>query len=158
MIQDKVTITFIVNAINGKLRTPKINYFYNLIDFLNAKGDNIVKLPLDNSPLDSNAWLAGFIDSDGNFSIKGFSSDNLRTYLGFQFYLPQRAIDISGNSTESLMQKLADFLGCKLSFRTFKEGFTQYVVNTSSKQSNLCLIEYLNKYPLLSSKYLDFKN
>jgi hypothetical protein len=27
-------------------------------------------LPLDTSSLDSNAWLAGFIDTDGHFSIK----------------------------------------------------------------------------------------
>lgn len=158
MIQDKATVTFIVNAINGKLRTSKIHYFYNLIDFLNFKGDNIIKLPLDNSSFDSNAWLAGFIDSDGNFSIKGFSSNNLRTYLGFQFYLPQRAIDVNGYSTELFMQKLADFLNCKLVFRTLKQGFSNYVVNTSSIESNNIVIEYLNKYPLLSSKYLDFKN
>ena len=44
VIQDKKTITYLVNCINGKLRTPKINYFYNLIDYLNAKGDNIIKL------------------------------------------------------------------------------------------------------------------
>nr|QJT69013.1 LAGLIDADG endonuclease [Fusarium asiaticum]QJT69241.1 LAGLIDADG endonuclease [Fusarium asiaticum]QJT69300.1 LAGLIDADG endonuclease [Fusarium asiaticum] len=158
MIQDKATVTFIVNAINGKLRTPKIHYLHSLIDFLNSKGDNIVKLPLDNSPIENNAWFAGFIDSDGNFSIKGFSSDNLRTYLGFQFYLPQRAIGVNGDSSEVIMQKLADFLNCKLSFKTFKEGFTQYVVNTSSKESNKILVEYLERYPLLSSKYLDFKD
>ena len=158
MIQDKATLIFIVNAINGKLRTHKIHYFYSLIDFLNVKGENIMKLPIDNSPIASNAWFAGFIDSDGSFSIKGFSTNNLRTYLGFQFYLPQRAIDINGNSSELIMQKLADFLNCKLSFRTYKEGFSQYVVNTSSKESNKKLVEYLEKYPLLSSKYLDFKN
>ncbi len=44
-----------------------------MIDYLNAKGANIVKLPLDTSPLNSNAWLAGFIDANGSFSIKGFS-------------------------------------------------------------------------------------
>lgn len=45
----------IINLINGKLRTPKINSFYDMIDFLNAKGDNIIKFPLDISPLNSNA-------------------------------------------------------------------------------------------------------
>lgn len=62
-IQDKKSITFIVNCINGKFRTPKYETLCKLIDYLNVKGDNIIKLPLDNSPLDSNAWLAGFIDS-----------------------------------------------------------------------------------------------
>jgi len=47
-------VTKIINSINGKLRTPKINSLYEMIDFLNAKGDNILKLPLDTSGLSSN--------------------------------------------------------------------------------------------------------
>lgn len=160
-IQDQKSITFIVNCINGKLRTPKINAFHKLIDFLNQKEkafNNIIKLPLDNSPINSNAWLAGFIDSDGCFSIKGFSSDKLRTYLAFQFYLPQRVNDVSGESLEKLMQNIADFLNTKLRVRTFKEKYSQFVINTSSIESNKILINYLNTYPLLSSKYLDYKD
>lgn len=36
-------------------------------------------MPLDTSSLGSNAWLAGFIDADGDFSIKltgGYGSDD----------------------------------------------------------------------------------
>lgn len=160
-IQDQKSIIFIVNCINGKLRTPKINAFHKLIDFFNQKQkafDNIIKLPLDNSPINSNAWLTGFIDSDGCFSIKGFSSEKLRTYLGFQFYLPQRVNDVSGESLEKVMQNIADFLNTKLRIRTFKEKYSQFVVNTSSIESNKILINYLNAYPLLSSKYLDYKD
>ena len=105
------------------MRTPKIEALYRLIDWLNARsrhGLSLTKLPLDDSPIESNAWFAGFIDSDGSFSIKGFSSNSLRTYLGFQFYLPQRAISVSGKSSEMFMQKLANYLNCK--FR----GFTIY--------------------------------
>jgi LAGLIDADG endonuclease len=32
---------------------------------------NISKLPLDNSPLCANSWLAGFIDADGHFYVRG---------------------------------------------------------------------------------------
>ena len=156
-IQDKKSVTFIVNSINGKFITPKINSLHRLIDFLNEKGDNIVKLPLDNSPINSNAWLAGFINSHGSFTIKGFSSENLRTYLGFHFYLGQRIKDVSGESLEKVMQILSDFLKTKLRTRTIY-GFEQFVVNTSSKESNLILVNYLNTYPLLSSKYLDYKD
>ena len=46
------------------MRTPKINQLYNLINYINARGFNIKKLPLDNSSLNSNAWLSGFIDAD----------------------------------------------------------------------------------------------
>jgi len=160
LIQDRISLTFIANSINGKLRTPKINAFYKLIDFLNLKGDNIIKLPLDNSSLKNNAWLAGFIDSDGCFSIKGFTTEEVRTYIRFQFYLPQRAsiFDRCGESLEEFMQKLAKFLKTKLSTRKVGDKITQFVVNTSNVESNKILVDYLNTYPLLSSKYLDFKN
>ena len=64
MIKDLKSVINVVNNINGKLRTPKIIRFHNLIDFLNLYyGTNLSKLPLDNSPLSENAWLTGFIDS-----------------------------------------------------------------------------------------------
>lgn len=155
-IQDRKSVAFIVNCINGKFRTPKINTLHKLIDFLNLKGENIQKLPLDTSPIDSNAWLAGFIEADGSFSIKGFNSNNLRTYLGFQFYLAQRTTYVNGESLEGIMQIISDFLKTKLRTRNIR-GFDQYVINTSSKESNLILVNYLNTFPLMSSKYLDFK-
>ena len=55
LVQDKNSVINIINLINGKLRTPKINSFYDMVDFLNAKGANITKLPLDTSPLNNNA-------------------------------------------------------------------------------------------------------
>jgi hypothetical protein len=157
LVQDKKSVTNIINLINGKLRTPKINSLHDIIDFLNAKGDNIIKLPLDTSPLNSNAWLAGFIDADGHFAIKGFTP-NPKSHLGIQFQLPQRATDKSGESLEKVMLKITEFLLVKLNKRTFSEKYHQFVVSTSNRVSNNILIEYLNTYPLLSSKYLDFKD
>lgn len=157
MVQDIKNVTNIAELVNGKFRTPKINALHELIDFLNAKGNNIIKLPLDSSPLDSNAWLTGFIDSDGCFAIKGFSS-NPGTHLAIQFYLSQRAYDISGMSLTPIMLKLAEFLSVKLSERKIAEKYFQLVINTSNRNSNKILIDYLNTYPLLSSKYLDFKD
>ena len=161
MTRDIESVLKIINAINGKLRTPKIKAFYDMIDFINLKYEGkraiIEKLPLDTSPLSSNAWLSGFIDADGHFSIKGFNS-NPRTYLGIQFYLIQRAYDKSGISMELIMGTIAEFLMTKLSKRTIREKYNQFVVNTSGRVSNKILIEYLNKFPLLSSKQLDFQN
>jgi hypothetical protein len=157
LIQDKKSVTNIINLINGKLRTPKINSLYEMIDFLNAKGDNIIKLPLDSSPLNSNAWLAGFIDADGHFAIKGFTS-NPKSHLAIQFHLTQRKTDKSGESLEKLMLKITEFIQVKLNERVFSEKFHQFVICTSNRVSNNILIDYLNTYPLLSSKYLDFKD
>jgi hypothetical protein len=56
------------------------------------------------------------------------------------------------------MQIIADFLKTKLRIRAFQGKYSQYIVNTSSIESNKILIDYLNTYPLLSSKYLDYKD
>ena len=88
-IKDLNSVVNVVNIMNGK-RTPKILRLHKMIDFLNLYyGTDISKLPLDNSSLSVNAWLAGFIESDGSFAIKGFTG-NPRTYIAIQFYLAQR--------------------------------------------------------------------
>ena len=157
LVQDKKSVINIINLINGKLRTPKINSLHDMIDFLNAKGANITKLPLDTSPLNSNAWLSGFIDADGHFAIKGFTS-NPKSHLGIKFQLSQRDTDRSGESLGKVMLKITEFLLVNLNRRTFSEKYRQFVISTSNRVSNQILIDYLNTYPLLSSKYLDFKD
>jgi LAGLIDADG endonuclease len=157
MIQDIKSVVFIINLINGKLRTPKINGLYKMIDFLKLKGVNIEKLPIDNSSLIGNAWLTGFIDADGHFAIKGFTQ-NVRTYIGIQFIIAQRVKDISGKSLEEIMQKIAKFLLVKLHRNIINKKYEEFRINTSNYDSNKILINYLNTFPLLSSKYLDFKD
>nr|YP_009240546.1 LAGLIDADG endonuclease [Pyronema omphalodes]AMO66518.1 LAGLIDADG endonuclease [Pyronema omphalodes] len=157
MVQNIDSVVFIVNMINGKFRTPKINALHRLIDWLNAKGANIPKLPLDTSPLNSNAWFAGFTDADGSFNVKGFSN-NPSTHPSIQYYLPQRTYDISGDSLLPIMSKIAEFLSVKLNERTIAEKYTQFIINTSNRTSNKILIDYLTTYHLLSSKHLDFKD
>nr|QBG64931.1 LAGLIDADG endonuclease [Cordyceps cicadae] len=70
-ITNSEAVINVINLINGKFRTPKIVALHKAIDNLNRwRNYNVLKLPLDTSSLDSNAWLAGFIDTDGHFSIK----------------------------------------------------------------------------------------
>jgi hypothetical protein len=47
-------IIFVINLLNGNMRTPKIYSLHKLIDFYKNKIE-IEKKPLDNSPLSSNA-------------------------------------------------------------------------------------------------------
>jgi len=56
------------------------------------------------------------------------------------------------------MLKIANFLFVKLKSRTFDKKYDQFIINTSNKKSNEVLINYLNTYPLISYKYLDFKD
>jgi hypothetical protein len=87
---EKNSLKRIINIINGKFRTPKIDQLHKGIDFLNKKYFmNITKLPLNLSPLNLNSWLAGFIDADGYFYIR-YSSKQIA--CNFQFrtknYIP----------------------------------------------------------------------
>lgn len=157
MIQDIKSVSNILNVINGKLRTPKINAFYGMIDFLKLKGVNIEKLPLDTSSINSNAWLAGFIGADGHFAIKGFTESS-KSHLGIQFYISQRRTDKSGDSLEKVMLEIAEFLCTKLNQRVITNKYKQFIINTSNAKSNKILIDYLNIFPILSSKYLDYKD
>jgi LAGLIDADG endonuclease len=67
-ISEKNKLIETINLINGKFRAPKIKFLYRTIDHINMiHNTNIEKLPLDNSNIGSNAWLAGFADADGQF-------------------------------------------------------------------------------------------
>jgi len=74
---EKNAVLKIVNLINGHFRTPKINQLHLLIDWLNNKHNiDIAKLPIDNSPLNQNGWLTGFIEADACFFI-GYSEKQI---------------------------------------------------------------------------------
>ncbi len=53
------------------MRTPKLEALHRLIDILQDKNRiiGITKMPLDMSPINSNSWLSGFTDADGNFNV-----------------------------------------------------------------------------------------
>lgn len=66
----KEEVLKIINLINGHLRTGKIKALSRVIHWYNNNSDtNIKSLPLDQSSIDSNAWLAGFSQNNGFFSM-----------------------------------------------------------------------------------------
>lgn len=154
VVSDLEGLISIIRMINGHMRTPKINKLYNLIDWINIKNSNIKleKLPLDNSNLGSNAWLAGFIDSDGCFYIRVTKNLNCSTYkIACLFELAQKTSE--EYSMLDIITKLSEFLSTDIKYRSKS---SQFWVRTSKYESNKILISYLNNYPLFSSKHLDF--
>ena len=152
-ISEKKTLIRIVNLINGKFRTPKIDQLFKLIDWLNNKYScNISKLPLDDSPLSQNSWLTGFIEADGGFYIR------FPNQIICKFNLEQRMIyPKTQESYFNILNKICLFLNVKLAVRSrLDKKNSYYVIRVENQKSNKILIDYLNKYPLLSSKYLDF--
>lgn len=159
-------ILHVIHLINGVLRTPKLHAFHKLIDFVNesksfnsAQKKHIVKLPKDESCILTNAWFSGFLEADGCFYIR-ITQKKIKVMVGF--YLQQRMIDLqSAQSLHNIMEKISFSISCNLKTltRTKKEKkLCSYRVVTSSEKSNLILIEYLNKYSIFSSKYLNYKH
>ena len=86
-----------MNIINGYIRTPKIYQLNKLSDYLNNKGYDINKYPLDLTPLNSNAWLSGFIEAEGHFSVRVSTDSCLHCYHGNYCYCCDLANHSHGN-------------------------------------------------------------
>jgi len=189
-ISDLISVFKLINLINGYMRTPKHEALNRSILWFNKyiiKNQNS-KLPstqniisqifpiicksLDNSEIDSNAWLAGFTDADGNFSInihKRTNKNNTRVQPYFCVEIRQtyhrlsenRSIELleKSNSYYYIMLKLANYLNVNLYSRNRtveNKVFSSYKVMGVNAFSLLQTINYFNKFPLISSKYLDY--
>jgi hypothetical protein len=158
----------IINLVNGKFRTPKIKNLHLAIDNLNKwRNSNLLKLPLDTSKLDSNGWLAGFIDSDGHFSVKltgEYGSDESKTRGRVQcvFTINQSELNrVSGESNRAFMTELSEFFQVNLNHKSSKSPLFKQECNTlvffaQSDRKHYIVTNYLQKFPLMTSKYLNY--
>ena len=163
-------LIYLITLINGKLRTPKAYKIDFIIDWLNDKHNaNIKKQPLCSLPLAEDAWFAGFIDADNCFYIelaKKTKITNRRIVCRFQ--LRQRMIypkkagvalpkDFN-QSYENIFGLIASYLCVKLNIHKVKNPVIteQYSIDIVSIKSRKVLRAYLNRFPLLTSKFLDY--
>nr|YP_010170383.1 LAGLIDADG homing endonuclease [Phanerochaete carnosa]QRZ60364.1 LAGLIDADG homing endonuclease [Phanerochaete carnosa] len=166
IINDNKGIISMVNLLNGNMRTPKIYNLYKLINWLNlALSDknndlNLIKLPLCTRPLNADAWLSGFIEADGHFSVRTTFTGKYPK-IECKFELVQSQKDPLGQDKYSILStcgEISEYL--KTPLKTFKQNTSnpQYRLRTSNLESNFILTDYLNKYPLFGSKFLDFNS
>jgi hypothetical protein len=162
-----------IKLINGYMRTPKIEALHRAINWYNDfDGISIDPLGLDLSPIDSNAWLAGFTDGDGNFSInitnrkkKGVITTK-RIQVFFRIELRQNYHrDVSaiqgGTSYYEILIKIARYLDVNLYSRSRIQKdkiFNSFMVISHNIQSHNKVIYYFDRFPLYSSKYLAYKD
>lgn len=151
-------MTLLVNLINGYMRTPKIYALHRLIDWLNNKLDlTIEKKGLDNSPINHNNWLAGFIDADGHFSVRT-SLTSKYPKIECKFELCQRQIDHNKESNLEFLNIIAQFLLTSVKEIRMNRSNPEYRVRTTNVEGNNFLVNYLTECPLFSSKYLNYKD
>lgn len=166
IVSPVVGLKKIVNLINGELRTPKIHQLYNLIDWLNKNhSTDIKKLPLNKDNLENSSWLSGFVDADGSFSVQYTKTvpeveGAKKRKISCRLRIEQRILDpITNDSYFDILNQISLFLNCKLLTRTQKStNNSYYTLAATSKVSLGIIINYFNKYPLYSSKYLDYKD
>ena len=185
-IQDIVGVYTIVKIINGYMRTPKMEALNRTIEwinnYINLNKDS--KLPrtklilsqiqkieikgLDTSAIDSNPWLSGFTDADGNFSInihKRSNRNSTRVQLMYRLEIRQNYHKLNDGGEQvsyfSIMSKIANYLNSNVLSRSRTlndKQFFSFIVISASKSSLNNTILYFNKFPLISSKYLDYKS
>lgn len=114
---------------------------------------DIKKLNYNNCSLLNNSWLSGFIDADGKFYIR----NSLRQII-CKFSLEQRMVNPKTQESFNLiLEQICSSLNVKLYTRIRKNNINSYyIIRVENQNSINILIDYLNKYPLLSSKQLDF--
>lgn len=153
-------ILLLVFLLNGNMYTPKFYSLEVLIDWLNLYYFlNIKKKGINKELLYKNAWLSGLIDADGLFSLRCSLDKNKNlsyTKVECKFELVQRQIDHKGNDNYFFMLIISNFLLTDLKKIRVNKPHTQYRIRTLNVKSNFILINYLNEFPLFSSKYLDF--
>jgi hypothetical protein len=169
-IRGRYSIIDTIWLINGKLRTPKIEKLKELIGYINKNWNKDVKellylLPLDNSSLISNSWLAGFSDGDANFNISIIWPDNNKSKYGqikLTFEIVQTRMDkILFNKYKPVMLKIASLCESKLDkhkVSKFDRSGKQdaWRARTVNKKGAYNIVKYFEQYPLFSSKYLNY--
>lgn len=106
--------------------------------------------------------MAGFIDSDGSFSVQHTKLENgaKKRKISCRLRIEQRILDpITGESYLSILTEIARYFNCSLLTRKQKSTGNQYFTLTASSKVSLnIIISYLERYPLFSSKLLDYKD
>jgi hypothetical protein len=116
--------------------------------------------------------LAGFTDGDGNFSInlinrkkKGIITTKriqvfFRIELRQNYHRDTSAIQ-GGTSYCEILNKIGRYLGVNLYSRSRMQKnkiFNSFMIISHSTRSHINVINYFDRFPLYSSKYLAYKD
>jgi len=111
----------------------------------------------DISNIDSNSWLAGFIDADGHFSVRTTTVSKYPK-IECKFEISQRQNDHNNENNYEFLNLIAEFLFTSVKETRVDNPKPEYRVRTTSLKGNLALVNYIENYPLFSSKYLNYQD
>jgi len=156
----------IVQIMNGYLRTPKLFEFNKLIEWLNNSSNLNIKLySEDYSLLESNGWLAGFFDADGSFKVRyteqviEFNKVKRKGRIEVRISIEQRKFHPKTKRPfETIMRSISDFFTVKLNTSCHNVDKSYFVIEVTSLSKLKKFCQYLNKFPLITSKKNDYKD
>ena len=158
----------IASLTNGYFRTPKIEALHRLINYFNSTGQySILDLKtIDSSNIDSNAWFSGYADGDGNFNINISKRKNGHTRILISFNIESKqlsdkivTIEQGGSSFFPIFNKISLFLTTTLYTRARNLNgkiFYMFFARAHNINSHIKVCQYFTKFPLFSSKHLNF--
>lgn len=151
-------LLLLVSLLNGNMKTNKIYALHKLIDWYNQyKNTYFEKKGLNTDSMISNAWLSGFIEADGHFSLRSTESGKYPK-IECKFELSETQKDKNKRDNLFFMEQIAlSFLSLVKPFRSDSDN-PQYRVRTTSLKGNLAVVNYLTKYPLFGTKFSDYKD
>ena len=151
-------LMFMISLLNGNLRTNKIFVFHRLIDWYNNEKDILLeKQMLNTEPILSNAWLSGFVESDGHFSIRSTEA-SFYNKIECKFELSQAQKDHNNHDNLFFLEDIANNINSIVKPIRNNSNNPQYRIRTANIKANLLIVNYLKKYPLFGSKHLDFED
>lgn len=144
----------VIQLLNGNMRTPKIYQLHSLINWVNTHHNlNINKLSLSTSPLNSDSWLAGFLDAEGCFLIRHSTlATSKKERISCSCVIEQRIIDPKSNENYF---KILDGIAKLFDTKLLITNRNYYRITATSLKSISLVIKYLEQFNLRSSKYLD---
>lgn len=165
----KADLLKLIEIINGYMRTPKLLRLHVLIDWYNDEDSTkIEKKGTDMSPIGENAWLSRMSDADSNFNIiLTKRGDSYRIQRQWRLEISQKTH--YGVNQQSWAEQVSAFIKTNLLSRhrsanlTKDEGapektYSSYIIVAHNQESLKIMEDYFTKFPLYSSKLLDYKD
>lgn len=167
VISHSMGIFYVLKLINNKLRTlSKYNQIVNHVLINNQKVKSLFYSEFKefkiNKSLDfCNHWLSGFIDSDGSFQIKIINRKTKnKPEIRLKLQISQKNIEILNDIKYFLsnihnpeLLSFDNLIGCYIGKRN---DIVSYYLETTSFNINKNVILYLDNFPLISSKYINY--
>lgn len=148
-VRDQKGILKLIHIFNGNLLTERKNNEFKLWleAFNKAYKMDIQLIQNDNNPTLDNAWLSGFSDSEGCFTVSVIKRSESYHQVQVRYILSQK------NELE-LMTKIAALFDGRVTYLKSYDGY-----NMTVNLSKLCkVISYFNIYSLKTKKYIDYFN